>query len=85
MRSSVSVPVVGDVAMAVVASIRSSSPAGTSSAESVQTRMAMNLLLDWAVGEVPLLAMFDVAFKANLKTPSCSEKRRNRAERGGGL
>jgi hypothetical protein len=34
----------------------------------VQTRMAMNVLADWAVGLVPVVGdVADVAFKANLK------------------
>jgi len=37
-------------------------------------RMAMNLLIDWAVGEVPILGdLFDVYFKANLKNAQLLE------------
>ncbi len=41
----------------------------------LQTRMAMNLLIDWAVGEVPLLGdAFDVFFRANVKNAALLER-----------
>jgi hypothetical protein len=43
--------------------------------KALQTRMAMNLLIDWAVGEVPLLGdAFDVFFRANIKNAALLER-----------
>lgn len=59
-------PVVGDTAAAVVSAyivleaMRFGIPA------SLVARMALNVLLDWAVGSIPVAGtVFDVAFKAN--------------------
>ena len=42
--------------------------------KSLAARMALNLLIDWAIGEVPLLGdLFDVYFKANLKNAQLLE------------
>src|SRR4051812_29673555 len=61
------VPVVGDLAMAVVGAYPIYVARKHKLGKSVQARMGMNLLIDWAVGEIPLLGdLFDVAFKANL-------------------
>ncbi len=41
----------------------------------VQTRMAMNLLIDWGVGAIPIFGdMFDVAYKANMKNLELLER-----------
>ncbi len=79
------VPVVGDLAMAVVGVYPIIIARKHKLGRVVQTRMAMNLLLDWAVGEIPLVGdAFDVAFKANLKNLKLLEKAAQK-QRGGGL
>jgi hypothetical protein len=68
------VPVVGDLVMALVGVYPIIIARKHKVGRVVQTRMAMNLLLDWAVGEIPLLGdAFDVAFKANLKNAKLLE------------
>jgi hypothetical protein len=49
----------------------------------VQTRMAMNVLADWAVGLVPVVGdVIDVAFKANLKNLTLLEAAVAKKRRG---
>jgi hypothetical protein len=69
------VPVVGDLATAVVGAYPIVIARKHGLGKFVQTRMAMNLLVDWAVGEIPLAGdLFDAAFKANLKNLALLEK-----------
>ena len=69
------VPVVGDLAMALVGVYPIIIARKHKLGRVVQTRMAMNLLIDWAAGEIPLVGdAFDVAFKANLKNAKLLEK-----------
>jgi len=78
------VPVVGDVVMALVGVYPIIIARKHKLGRVVQTRMAMNLLVDWAVGEVPLLGdAFDVAFKANLKNAKLLEKAARKQRRMG--
>jgi hypothetical protein len=69
------VPVVGDIAMAVVGAYPIYVARKHNLGKTVQARMAANLLIDWAVGEIPVLGdLFDVAFKANLKNADLLER-----------
>ena len=79
------VPVVGDIAMAVVGAYPIYVARKHKLGRAVQTRMALNLLIDWLVGEVPVLGdLFDVAFKANLKNADLLERAaRNRSKMRG--
>src|SRR5215217_16080 len=76
------VPVVGDIATALVGAYPIYIARKHGLARRVQARMAANLLIDWAVGEIPLIGdLFDVAFKANLKNADLLERaaqKRNR-------
>ena len=76
------VPVVGDIAMAVVGAYPIYVARKHNLGKTVQARMAANLLVDWAVGEIPVLGdLFDVAFKANLKNADLVERAaRNRSK-----
>src|SRR5689334_13344386 len=61
------IPVLGDVIMALVGVYPILIARKHRLGRWVEMRMAMNLLIDWGVGEIPLLGdAFDVAFKANL-------------------
>jgi hypothetical protein len=76
------VPVVGDIAMAVVGAYPIYVARKHKLGRAVQARMAMNLLIDWAAGEVPLVGdVFDVAFKANLKNAELLERAALKARR----
>ena len=69
------IPVVGDIAMAVVGAYPIYVARKHHLGKTVQARMAANLLIDWAVGEIPVLGdLFDVAFKANLKNADLLER-----------
>ena len=69
------VPVVGDIAMAVVGAYPIYVARKHNLGKTLQARMAANLLIDWAVGEIPVLGdLFDVAFKANLKNADLLER-----------
>jgi hypothetical protein len=69
------VPVVGDLATAVVGIYPIHVARKHGFGKALRARMAANLLLDWAAGEVPLLGdLFDVAFKANLKNLALLER-----------
>src|SRR4051812_46588817 len=51
--------------------------------KAVQTRMALNLLAEWAVGAVPFVGdAFDVAFKANVRNVRLLERAAEKARRG---
>jgi hypothetical protein len=68
------VPIIGDIAMAVVGAYPIYVARKHKLGKRVQTRMAVNLLIDWAVGEIPLVGdLFDVGFKANLKNAALLE------------
>ena len=68
-------PVVGDIATAVIAAYPIHIARKHKLGKLVEMRMAANVLVDWAVGSVPLLGdAFDVAFKANLKNLAILEK-----------
>src|SRR5438045_7682994 len=46
----------------------------------LQFRMAMNILLDWAIGEVPLIGdFFDAAFKSNIYNADLLERAAKKA------
>jgi hypothetical protein len=69
------VPVVGDIAMTLVGVYPLIIARKHKLGRVVQTRMAMNLLIDWAAGATPLVGdLIDVAFKANLKNAELLEK-----------
>ena len=69
------VPVIGDVATALVGAYPIYVARKHGLGKHVQARMALNLLIDWAVGEIPLIGdLFDVAFKANLKNAEVLER-----------
>ena len=69
------VPVVGDVAMAVVGTYPLYVAHKHKLGKIVRARMIGNLALDWAVGAVPLVGdLFDVAFKAHLKNARLLEQ-----------
>lgn len=69
------VPVVGDLASAAIAAYPIHIARKHKLGRLLQTRMAANVLLDWAIGAVPVIGdVFDVAFKANLKNLALLEK-----------
>jgi hypothetical protein len=62
------VPVLGDVATAAIAMYPIHIARKHKLSKLLQARMAANVLIDWAIGSVPVIGdLFDVAFKANLK------------------
>jgi hypothetical protein len=77
-------PVVGDVATALVGAYPIYVARKHNLGKRVQTRMALNLLIDWAIGEIPLVGdLFDAAYKANLKNADLLERAvRNRSKMG---
>ena len=69
------VPVVGDVVTALIGAYPLHIAHKHKLGRMVQLRMAKNLLIDLAVGEIPLLGdLFDVGFKANLKNADLLER-----------
>jgi hypothetical protein len=75
------VPVAGDVATGLIGLYPLLIARKHGLGKFVQTRMATNLLLDWAVGSVPLAGdVFDAVYKAHLKNlkllERAAEKRR---------
>lgn len=69
------VPVVGDIATALVGLYPIVIARKHGLGKTVQTRMAINLLIDFAVGEIPVLGdLFDAGFKANLKNAELLER-----------
>ena len=69
------VPVVGDVATAAIALYPLHIAHKHKLGRWLQTRMAANVALDWAIGAVPLIGdVFDVAFKANLRNLALLER-----------
>jgi len=62
------VPVAGDVATMLIGLYPLLIARKHNLGKFVQTRMATNLLIDWAVGSVPLVGdVFDATYKAHLK------------------
>jgi hypothetical protein len=78
------VPIVGDIATAIVGAYPIHIARKHNLGRRVQARMALNLFIDWAVGEIPLLGdLFDVYFKANLKNADLLDRAaRNRSKIG---
>ena len=75
-------PVVGDSLTALVALYPIYVARRHNLGRTVQARMALNVVTDWAAGSVPVLGdLIDVTFKANLKNLKLLEKA---AERRGG-
>jgi len=69
------VPVIGDMATALVGVYPIHIARKHRFSKMLQWRMAGNLLIDWGVGGIPLLGdAFDVAFKANLKNLALLER-----------
>ena len=63
------VPLVGDLAAAGTSSYIVAQAARAGVPASVLMRMALNVALDAAIGAIPVLGdVFDLAFKANLRT-----------------
>src|SRR5207253_1491074 len=74
------VPVAGDLAMTLIGVYPIIIARKHNLGGWVQARMAGNLLLDWLIGEVPLIGdFFDAAFKANLKNLAILERATKRA------
>jgi hypothetical protein len=62
------IPGIGDTLMALAAAYPIFIAERHRLGKAVQLRMALNVLIDWVPGAVPVLGdMFDVWFKANLK------------------
>ena len=76
------VPVVGDVVSAAVAMYPIHVARKHDLGKTLQARMAGNVLLDWAIGLMPIVGdFFDIGFKANLRNLKLLEKaatKRNR-------
>ena len=69
------VPVIGDVVTTVIGAYPIHVARKHKLGRTLQLRMAGNLLIDWAVGEIPILGdLFDVGFKANLKNADLLER-----------
>ena len=69
------VPVVGDIATALIGTYPLYVARKHNLGKFVRARMVSNLLIDWAVGAVPLVGdVFDVGFKAHLKNAELLEK-----------
>ena len=74
------VPVVGDVAMALVGAYPLYVARRHGLSRFVRARMVSNLLIDWALGAVPLVGdVIDVGFKAHLKNAALLEKAAEKA------
>ncbi len=74
------VPVIGDLATAVVGAYPIYIARKHKLGKWVQFRMAGNVLIDWAVGEIPVLGdLFDVGFKSNIKNAALLERAAARA------
>ena len=74
------VPVVGDLAAAVVGGYPIYVARKHRLGKWVQFRMASNVLIDWAGGAIPILGdLFDVGFKSNIKNAALLERAAARA------
>ena len=75
------VPVVGDLAMAAVGVYPLMVARKHNLSKFVRARMISNLLIDWALGSVPLVGdVIDVGFKAHLKNAALLETAAERAK-----
>lgn len=69
------VPVAGDIVTTLLGLYPLALARKHKLGKTVQTRMAMNLVIDVAAGSVPVLGdVFDVAYKANLKNLKLLER-----------
>lgn len=69
------VPVVGDIVTTLIGFYPIHLARKHKLGRMVQARMAANLLIDFAIGEIPLIGdLFDVGFKANLKNADLLER-----------
>jgi hypothetical protein len=69
------VPVVGDIAAALVGTYPLYVARKHNLSKFVRARMVSNLLIDWAVGSIPVIGdVVDVGFKAHLKNADLLEK-----------
>ena len=68
-------PVVGDTLTALAAMYPIWVARRHNLGKTVQARMALNVVADWAVGSVPVVGdLFDVTYKANLKNLKLLER-----------
>ena len=75
------VPIVGDLAMAAVGVYPLIVARKHGLSKFVRARMVSNLLIDWALGTVPLVGdLVDVGFKAHLKNAALLEKAAEKAK-----
>jgi hypothetical protein len=75
------VPVAGDILAAVIGLYPIYIAKKHNLSKLTRTRMAANLIFDWAVGSIPLAGdVFDVAFKANLKNLELLERAAEKAK-----
>ena len=75
------VPVVGDLAMGLVGTYPLYIARKHNLGRFVRARMVSNLLVDWAIGSVPLVGdFFDVGYKAHLKNAALLEKAAEKAK-----
>jgi hypothetical protein len=76
------VPVVGDIAMALVGTYPLYIARKHNLGKFIRARMISNLLIDWAIGSVPLVGdVIDVGYKAHLKNAALLEKAAEKAKR----
>ncbi|MEA2711009.1 MAG: hypothetical protein QOF78_3610 [Phycisphaerales bacterium] len=76
------IPVVGDIAMALVGTYPLYIARKHNLGKFIRARMISNLVIDWAVGSVPIVGdVFDVGFKAHLKNAALLEKAAEKARR----
>jgi hypothetical protein len=69
------VPVAGDLATALIGLYPIVIAKKHNLSKVTRARMAANLILDWAVGSVPLAGdVFDLAYKANMKNLALLER-----------
>ena len=77
------VPVVGDIATAAIGLYPIHIARKHKLGRLLEARMSANLLLDWAVGAIPIIGdVFDVAFKANLKNLALLDRAASQRSRG---
>jgi hypothetical protein len=75
------VPVVGDIAMGLIGTYPLYIARKHNLGKFIRARMISNLLIDWAIGSVPLVGDFiDVGYKAHLKNAALLEKAAEKAK-----
>ena len=75
------IPVVGDIAMGLVGTYPLYVARKHNLGKFIRARMVSNLLIDWAIGSVPLVGDFiDVGYKAHLKNAALLEKAAEKAK-----